>query len=107
MRPRKLDPYYDDVLVMMFNKVKGDLEGRSNQFQVASKLISYFPDFYFSRHITSFEEEKRQQAFWASVESYFELDYGDVQGVAYYLGQATPAAVVQMIKRIRFRYKTQ
>ena len=99
------------MLVMMFNKVKSDMSGRSNQFQVAAKLISYFR-IEGDSHAYSLEEANRRWASLEAVARYFELPHylftnGLDGGLRWYIAGSTPAAIVQMVKRIKFRYKTQ
>lgn len=110
MRPRKLDIETEDLLVMMFDKVKSDIGGRSNQFQVAEKLRSHFRA-KGDDHTTSLEEAKRRWAALEAVAKYFGLPYylftnGQDGGLSWYIRSATPAAIVQMVKRRKFRYKT-
>lgn len=115
MRPRRLDPTSEEVLEMMFSKVKINMKGRSNQFQVALKLISDFRDEmdYEGRSLTvdqRLDVDKRRKVRLESLAKYFGLPHyafthGHFCNVEWYLKAATPAAIVQMVKRIRFRYK--
>lgn len=110
MRPRKLDFETEDLLVMMFDKVKSDTGGRSNQFQVADKLKSHFR-LEGDAHTTSLEVAKRRWASLEAVAMYFGLPHylftnGLDGGLSKYIRRATPEAIVQMVKRTKFRYKT-
>lgn len=115
MRPRKLDSESEELLEMMFSKVKLDMKVRSNQFQVASKLISNFRDEMknenFSLEVDQLlDVDKRRMVRLESLAKYFGLPHyafthGHFCNVEWYLKAATPAAIVQMVKRIRFRYK--
>lgn len=110
MRPRKLDAEREDLLVRMFDKVKSDMRGRSNQFQVAEKLKSHFR-VACGEHAYSLEEANRRWASLEAVAKYFGLPRylftnGLDGGLSWYIHSATPEAIVQMVKRIKFRYKT-
>lgn len=87
------------------------MRGRSNQFQVAEKLMSHFL-VEGDEHATSLEEAKRRWTSLEAVAKYFGLPHylftnGLDGGLRWYIRSATPAAIVQMVKRIKFRYKTQ
>jgi hypothetical protein len=110
VRPRKLDTEREDLLVAMFDKVKSDMRGRSNQFQVAEKLKSHFR-VAGAEQAYSLEEANRRWASLEAVAEYFGLPHylftnGLDSGLHLYIRWATPAAIVQMVKRIKFRYKT-
>lgn len=102
---------------MMFSKVKIDMKVRSNQFQVASKLISDFSDEMknedFSLDVDQLlDVDKRRRVRLESLAKYFGLPHyvfsqGHFGNLEMYLKAATPAAIVQLVKGIRFRYKTQ
>lgn len=103
MRPRKLNAETEELLLMMFDKVKSDMRGRSNQFQVAEKLRSHFR-VEGEWNITSLEEAKRRWASLEAVARYFGLPHylftnGQDGGLSGYIRSATPAAIVQMVKR--------
>lgn len=103
MRPRKLDTEMEDLLIMMFDKVKSNMGDRSNQFQVAEKLRSHFR-VEGEAYTTSLEEAKRRWASLEAVARYFGLpNYlftnGLDGGLSSYIRSATPAAIVQMVKR--------
>lgn len=96
---------------MMFDKVRCDMRGRSNQFQVATKLISYFR-MEGDWHAYSLEEADRRLASLEAMARYFGLPYylftnGLDDGLRWYIAGASPAALVQIVKRIKSRYKTQ
>ena len=116
MRPRRLDSESEELLEMMFFQVKIDMKVRSNQFQVASKLISNFQDEIRNENLSLevnylLDMDKQRMVRLTSLAKYFGLPhyvfthghFGNLEG---YLKRATPAAIVQMVKRIRFRYKT-
>lgn len=104
MRPRKLDLYYENILVMLFDKVRQEMEGRFNQFQVAERLKSYFSNPYYHENLQSaIQGDKLIE----STATYFGLRNTEAHNIENYIRPATPAAIVQMVKRIKANVKTE
>src|SRR5450830_1262369 len=130
MRPKKLYwPEQEKLLVSMYDKVRAQQkkEKNCNQFYIATRLKKLFDcevnhelaskfalmdwnqilslgstyhDYHMERHKKE-DENKNKLAV------YFECEIWEIHNVEGYIYQATPAAIVQMVKRIKNRYKTR
>lgn len=106
MRPRKLNQATAIVLLKVYEKVKVDLKSAKtcNQFQVATKLKNLFYEMRGSDENYQQFKDVYQQALLShethrQLSKYFNLAKSDIWNVANYITTATPAAIVQMVKR--------
>lgn len=120
MRPKKLSADSELTLVKIYEKVKSDLKSvRScNQYQIAKKIKDLFSDLV----INELEYLKEPLNPWharqldvdamgikaASIERVrneltrrFEVTHFDIWNITYYINGSSPAAIVQMVKRIK------
>lgn len=125
MRPKKLySVEQEQLLVIIYNKVRTELkkEKNCNQFYIANHLKKLFSleidwdslsggkqDTWYE-HPKMYREERRAARLKAGtiregheekLALYFEADKNEISNISDYIGVATPAAIVQMVKRIK------
>lgn len=114
MRPRKLDYYEAYVVLRLFDQFKADLKrvGRYNQYQIAERLIQAAHDAYHFGYTYNRKnplERPAETATPSSVSITYEMQKTCIKFyktkhydyIENYLIQTTPAALVQMVKRLK------
>lgn len=119
MRPRKIR-HYDlaEDLLNVFSKVRDEMkaEERCNQYQIAEKVKTYFSligsNIVSSNgHFHSFSEVKRLEGLAIEQQrkavEHFGITSTSAWNLALYIREASPAAIVQMVKRTKSRLQVQ
>jgi hypothetical protein len=104
MRPTKLSHWETELLVTAYDKERARLKKQKNcnQFYIANQLKKLFnPELGY--------RENYRKAKAAEVENFEKLvlyfkSYNSIaDSLSYYLYEASPAAIVQMVKRIKIK----